>query len=188
MELIHDYRISKNKIHFSFHIPGAVCISLVFRSLIKLKISMKLYARVNYELLTMRIYFIYFMKEILKIHHLINVGEVYLKFMKQTMFLIFCYNFTCVKGTAMNSLICKSLFLNGHRISFEPTNRQWIGCVNSFVVDGKCARSKMNTLQNCPAKNVKYNIFRLYIRFIVMRLHRCSLDVFIQVHKYAFCS
>lgn len=47
------------------------------------------------------------MKEILKIHHLINVGEVYLKFMKQTMFLIFCYNFTCVKGTAMNSLICK---------------------------------------------------------------------------------
>lgn len=58
----------------------------VFRSLIKLKFSMELYARVNYELLTMRIYFIYFMKEILKIHHLINVGEVYLKFMKQTMF------------------------------------------------------------------------------------------------------
>lgn len=59
MELIHDYGFSKNKIHFSFNIPGAVCFSLVFRSLIKLKISMKLYARVNYELLTMRIYFIY---------------------------------------------------------------------------------------------------------------------------------
>lgn len=72
--------IFQNKIHFSFHKAGAVC------SLIKLKFSMKLYARVNYELLTMRIYFIYFMKEILKIHHLINVGEVYLKFMKQTMF------------------------------------------------------------------------------------------------------